>query len=139
MSLAPLVNWILSVFTIILISYMVFADLRYTLRRRRSKNWPTSAATINGGIVGFQGPLSGLPSVLHRVRFTYSYRVRGLDHQGRFFFLVNSKTAGEDLRQKLVGRSVRVKYDDRKPKVALLMDEELVGKRVMQGPSWTYR
>jgi len=139
MNLAPLVNWVLSVFTIIFISYMVFADLRYTLRSRRSKNWPTTAATINSGIVGFQGPLSGLPSVLNRVHFTYSYRVRGLEHQGRFFLLVNSKTAGEDLRQKLVGRSVCVKYDDRKPEVALLMDEELVGKRVMQGPSWSYR
>ena len=139
MSLAPLVNWILSVFTIILISYMVFADLRYTLRRRRSKNWPTTAAKIDNAVVGFRGPLSRLPSILHRVHFTYSYSVNGLPHTGCFYVLVGDRKIGEELRQKLVGRSVPVKYDDRKPQVALLMDEALAGKRVMQGPSWTYR
>ena len=60
-------------------------------------------------------------------------------HNGRFFLLVNSKNAGEELRQELVGRNVLVKYDDGKPGIALLIDEELLGKRVMQGPSWTYR
>jgi hypothetical protein len=118
---------------------MVFADLRYTLRRRASKNWPTTAATIESGIVGFRGPLSGLPRILYRVHFTYSYCVGGLKHGGRFFLLVNSKDAGEELKQELIGRNVLVKFDDGKPGIALLTDEELLGKRVMQGPSWTYR
>jgi hypothetical protein len=118
---------------------MVFADVRYTLRRRASKNWPTTTATIDSTIVGFRGPLSGLPRILWRVHFTYSYCVGGLKHNGRFFLLVNSKNAGEELRQELVGRNVLVKYDDGKPGIALLIDEELLGKRVMQGPSWTYR
>ena len=118
---------------------MVYADVRYTVRRHRSKNWPTTTATIDSGIVGFRGPLSGLPRVLYRVHFTYSYQVGGMQHSGCFFLLVQGKKAGEDLRQQLVGRSVMVKYDDRKPEVALLMDEALAGKRVMQGPSWTYR
>ena len=139
MSVASLARWVLYALTMMLISYMVLVDLRYTFRRRRSKNWPTTAAIIDSGIVGFRGPLSHLPSILHRVHFTYSYRVHGSEHHGRFFLLVDSKTAGEDLRQKLVGRTVPVKYDDRKPDVALLTDEELSGKRVMQGPSWTYR
>ena len=139
MNLASLANAVIQVLTMGLICYMVFADVRYTLRRRASKNWPTTAATIDSGTVGIRGPLSGLPSVLHRVHFTYSYQVRGSQYSGRFFLLVSSKKAGEDLRQKLVGRSVLAKYDDRKPEVAFLMDQELAGKRVMQGPSWTYR
>jgi len=134
-----LVDAILLPIILIGISYMVFADVRHTLRRRASKNWPTTAATIDSGVVGFRGPLSGLPSILHRVHFTYSYCVGGLKHNGRFFLIVNSKNAGEELRQELVGRNVLVKYDDRKPGVALLIDQELAGKRVMQGPSWTYR
>ena len=134
-----LVDAILLPIILIGISYMVFADVRHTLRRRASKNWPTTAATIDSGVVGFRGPLSGLPSILHRVHFTYSYCVGGLKHSGRFFLLVNSKNVGEELRQELVGRNVPVKYDDRKPGVALLIDQELAGKRVMQGPSWTYR
>ncbi len=134
-----LVDAILLPIILIGISYMVFADVRHKLRRRASKNWPTTAATIDSGMVGFRGPLSGLPSILHRVHFTYSYCVGGLKHNGRFFLLVNSKNAGEELRQELVGRNVPVKYADRKPGVALLIDQELAGKRVMQGPSWTYR
>jgi hypothetical protein len=123
----------------ILVSYMVFAEMRYMLRRRASKNWPSTEATIDNGIVGFRGPLSGLPRILYRVQFSYSYSVRGLKHNGHFFLLVNSKIAGEELRQGLVGRNVLAKYNDRRPGVALLIDQELVGKRVMQGPSWSYR
>jgi hypothetical protein len=139
MNLASLAIAVIQLLTMILCSYMVFADVRYTLRRRASKNWPTTAATIDSGIVGFRGPLSGLPRILYRVHFTYSYCVGGLKHNGRFFLLVQGKNAGEELRQKLVGRNVLVKYDDRKPEVALLIDQELVGKRVVQGPAWTYR
>jgi hypothetical protein len=75
----------------------------------------------------------------HRVHFTYSYCVGGLKHSGRFFLLANNKNSGDELLRNLVGRNVLAKYDDRKPGVALLIDQELVGKRVMQGPSWTYR
>jgi hypothetical protein len=113
---------------------MVFVDVRYTLRRRASKNWPTTAATIENGIFRYR-----LPSVLYRVYFTYSYCVGELKCNGRFFLLVNSKNAAEKLREELVGRKVLVKYDDHKPGVALLIDQELAEKRVMQGPSWTYR
>jgi hypothetical protein len=139
MHLAFLVTVVVYLSYSILITYMVFADLRYTIRKRRSKNWPTAAAKIDNGVVGFRGPLSRLPSILHRVHFTYSYSVNGLPHTGCFYVLVGDRKIGEELRQKLVGRSVPVKYDDRKPQVALLMDEALAGKRVMQGPSWTYR
>ena len=134
-----LVRWALYAVTSILISYMVFADLRYTFRKRRSASWPVTGARIDGGVVGFRGPLSGLPRVLYRVHFTYSYQVRGSLHHGSFCLLAGSQTEGDELRQTLVGRSVPIKYDDRKPQVALLMDAALAGKRIMQGPSWTCR
>jgi len=130
---------IFQLLTMVLVSYMIFADVRYTLRRRASKNWPTTAAEVDSGVVGFRGPLSRLPRILYRVHFTYSYCVGGLKHSGRFFLLANSKNSGDELVRNLVGRNVLAKYDDRKPGVALLIDQELVGKRVMQGPSWTYR
>jgi hypothetical protein len=139
LSLVSLARAVIQLLTTVLISYMVFADVRYTLRRRASKNWPTTAATIDSGFVGNRGPFSRIPSILKHVDFTYSYRVNGLPHTGRFYVLVGDRKIGEELRQKLVGRSVPIKYDDRKPQVALLMDEALAGKRVMQGPVWTYR
>jgi hypothetical protein len=130
---------IFQLLTMALVSYMVFIDLRYTLRKRASKNWPTTTAVIDSGVVGFRGPFSGLPRILYRVHFTYSYHVGELSHNGRFFVLAGSKNTGEELRRQLVGKSIVVKYDDRKSEVALLIDQELAGKRVMQGPSWTYR
>jgi hypothetical protein len=139
MNLASVAIGVIQILTIFLITYMVFADVRYSLRRRMSKAWPTTAATIDSAIVGFRGPLSGLPRILHRVHFTYSYSVGGLKHSGRFFLLVNSKNAGEGLRRELLGRNIPVKYDDRKPEIALLIDQELAGKRIFQGPAWTYR
>jgi hypothetical protein len=87
---------------------MVLADVRYTIRKRASKNWPNTAATIDSGFVGNRGPFSRVPSILKNV--TYSYCVGGLKHSGQFFLLVTSKTAGEKLRQELVGRNVVVKY-----------------------------
>ncbi len=121
------------------LSYVVFHDLRYTLRKRASKNWPSVEATIESGIVGFRGPLSALPSFLYRVHFTYSYRVNGLHHSGRFFLLADSRKSGEKFRQALAGKSILAKYDSRRPGVSLLIDREMMGKHVMQGPSWTYR
>jgi hypothetical protein len=121
------------------LSYMVFCDLRYTFRKRASKNWPSVEATIDSGIVGFRGPLSALPSFLYRVHFNYSYRVNGLPYSGRFFLLVKGRKAGDKFQQALVGKGIHVKHDSRQPGVSLLIDRELMGKRVMQGPSWTYR
>jgi hypothetical protein len=138
-NLASFAIAVVQLLTMALVFYMIFADVRYTFRKRASKNWPTTEAKIDSGVVGFRGPLSGLPRILYRVHFTYSYCVGGLKHSGRFFLLANSKNSGEELLRNLVGRNLLAKYDDRKPGVALLIDQELVGKRVMQGPSWTYR
>jgi Protein of unknown function (DUF3592) len=125
-------------FGMILVSCMVFADLRYTLRRLRSKKWPTTVGRIDEAMVGFRGPFSRLPRILYRLHFTYSYRVDGLQPTGRFFLLSRGKHSGQELRRALVGQSVLVKYDHRKPGTALLVDNEMAGKRVIQGPGFTY-
>jgi hypothetical protein len=134
-----LANAVLIMIVLIGLSYMVFYDLRYTLRKRASKNWPSVEATIDSGIVGFRGPLSALPSLLYRVHFTYSYRVNGLQYSGRFFLFAGSRKSGEEFRQALTRKSVLAKYHSRRAGVSLLNDPELMGKRVIQGPSWTYR
>jgi hypothetical protein len=121
------------------ISYMVFRDLRYMLRKRASKNWPSVEATIDSGVVGFRGLLSAVPSLLHRVHLTYFYQVNGVRYSGRFFLLAGSKESGEALRQAVAGKRILAKYDSRQPGVSLFTDQEMMGKRVMQGPSWTYR
>jgi hypothetical protein len=51
---------------------------------------------------------------------------------------VGNKKSAEELRQKLVGQSILVAYKLTKPDITFLVDRELMGKRVMQGPSGTY-
>jgi hypothetical protein len=126
---------ILTAVVLILVSYMVFAEFRYTLRRRASENWPTTGATVDSGMIAFRG----LPSIWYRVDFTYSYRVDGLQRTGRFGLLVGNKKSGEELRQELVGKNILIKYKPGRPEVTLLIDRELGGRRILQGPSWTYR
>jgi len=127
-----LVDAILLLFMLIVISYMVFFDLRHTFRMRASKNWPTIEATIESSNLGPQG-------LLHRVHFTYSYRVNGLHYTGRFDLLAGNTISMKELQRSVVGKKVFVKYDTRHLGVSFLSAKQIVGRRVLQGPIWTYR
>ena len=123
----------------VLVGYMVYNELRYIVRKQRSRNWPTTTATIDNVVIGDRSPRSVVPRILFRVHFTYTYRVRETQYVGGFFLLVQGREAAEDNARKLFGRTVIVKYDEGKPKVAFVGVDELDGQRVMQGPSWSYR
>lgn len=111
---------------------MVFFDLRHTFRKRASKDWPTIEATIDSSNLGPQG-------LLHRVHFTYSYRVTGLHYTGHFDLLAGNTISVKELQQSVVGKKVFVRYDIHQVGDSFLADELIVGRRVLQGPIWTYR
>jgi hypothetical protein len=121
------------------LSVMVFLDLRYTFRKRASENWPSMEATIESATVGGRGPMLALPRLIYRVYFRYSYCVNGIAYVGCFFLLAGDKKSGEALQQALTGKKVVAKYDSRHPEVSFLSDQQFMGKRIMQGPGWTYR
>jgi Protein of unknown function (DUF3592) len=125
-------NAILLAFAVILVGFMVFQDLRFTIRKRASKNWPAIEATIDSSSLGPQG-------LLHRVHFTYSYRVNGSNCTGRFDLLAGNTISVKELQQSVVGKKVAVRYDVRHLEISFLSDREIAGRRVMQGPIWTYR
>jgi hypothetical protein len=121
----------------VVLGVMVFRDLRYTLRKRASQNWPTVEGVIESGDIGPRA-ISALPRLLYRVYFTYSYRVSEVNCTGRFCLLAGSKKAAETLKQALIGKLTVVRYHAQDPGISLLSDRQMMGKRVMQGPSWTY-
>ena len=127
-----LVNAALSAFILIVVVFMVFRDLRYTTRKRASASWPTTEATIVSSNMGPQG-------LLHRIHFAYSYQVNGLHYKGRFDLLAGNTISVKELQQLVVGKKVLVKYDVRHLEVSFLSDEQILGRRVLQGPIWTYR
>jgi hypothetical protein len=114
----------------VLWTLMALPDIRYTLRRRASRKWPAVEGVIDTGLAGQAG-------LIRRVHFTYAYRVDGLAHTGRFYMLSNKESA-EPLRHALVGKKTTVRYNPRRPSSSLLSDDHILGKRAMQGPSWSY-
>jgi Protein of unknown function (DUF3592) len=127
-----LFNAALSAFILIVVVFMVFHDLRYTIRKRASASWPTTEARIESSNFRPQG-------LLHRIHFTYSYQVNGFYYTGRFDLLAGNTISVKKLQQSVVGKKVLVKYDIRHLGVSFLSDEQILGRRVLQGPIWTYR
>jgi hypothetical protein len=127
-----LADAILLPFILIVVSYMVFFDLRHTFRKRASRNWPSIEATIDSSNLGPQG-------LLHRVHFTYSYRINGVYYTSRFDLFAGNTISVKELQQSVVGKKVLVQYDARHPGISFLSDKQIVGRRVLQGPIWTYR
>jgi hypothetical protein len=77
--------------------------------------------------------------LLHRVHFTYSYQVNGSDYTGQFDLLAGNTISVKDLQQSMVRKRLEVKYHILRPEVSLISEEQVVGRRVLQGPIWTYR
>jgi hypothetical protein len=123
-------------FILILLSVIIFRELRYVFRKRASEKWPSLQASIESVTVG-----SGrAASVLPELKLTYAYFVNGIRYTGFFFLLAgDNRKWGKELRQDLAGKSIVVRYDTRDPRISFLSDSRIMGKRVMQGPSWTLR
>jgi hypothetical protein len=134
-----LADAILLPFILIIVSVIVFRDLRYMFRRRASENWPKTEATIESAAAvrrRLGSPLQGL--LVRRAWFTYIYCVSGIQYTGFFVLITGNKKSGEGLQQALAGKRVVIRYDPRNPKVSFLSDAQLMGKSVHQDPRWTY-
>jgi hypothetical protein len=134
-----LANAILLPIALILVSVIVFRDLRYLFRKRASENWPKTEATIESATAGRRrlgSPLQGL--LIHRAWFTYIYSVSSIQYMGFFVIITGNKKSGEELQQALAGKRVVIRYDPSNPGVSFLSDTRLMGKPVHQDPRWTY-
>jgi hypothetical protein len=130
-----LANAVLIPFILILVSVVVFRELRYVFRKRASEKWPTLHARIESVIVR-----SGRASIRPELKLTYAYFVDGIRHTGVFFLLAgDNRKWGEGIHQVLTGMNIAIRYDAHHPGISFLSDSQMMGKRVMQGPSWTFR
>lgn len=123
-------------FVVILISVIALGELRYMFRKHASEKWPTMQATIESVTVRPGRALSFLPEL----KLTYAYFVDGVRYCGFFFLLAGrNRKCGEGFHQDLTGKSIVIRYNTRHPGISFLSDARIMGKRVMQGPSWTLR
>jgi hypothetical protein len=134
-----LANAILLPFVLIVVSVIVFRDLRYMFRKRASENWPKTEATIESATTVRRRLGSTLQGrLIHRAWFTYIYCASGIQYTGFFVLITGNKKSGEGLQQALAGKKIVIRYDTCNPGVSFLLDTRLMGKPVHQDPRWTY-
>jgi hypothetical protein len=118
-------------------------NYRYYSIKSKSVNWPVTQATIEKGEGKFNGPfLSLLPGYVPKSLFGYSYKVEGIRYIGFFAITGNIDVAlGEewDRQEKLNGKNLIVRYDPHHPQRSFVVDCEVLGKQVQQGPDWLPR
>ena len=66
----------------------------------------------------------------------YAYRVNDNRYSGIFVLVAEDMESAERLQLQADGKPVRVKYDPKDPGVSVLVDRELLGRRIIQDPMW---
>ena len=121
--------------------FSVGSDFRYRARRNLSTNWPTARATIQKGEAQISGPYLSLTAAkVPKGLFGYSYSVK--DHRYVGFFTVACALGlgeAEDLQEQLNGQSLTIRYNPNRPQESFVVEREILGKRVHQGPNWVPR
>ena len=125
---------------LVVIILLGIRNYRYRSIKRQSAKWPVTRATIEKGEAKFNGAfLSLFAGRVPKSLFGYSYEVEGIRYIGFFAIARNIGVAlGEDsdIQEKLTGKSLIVRYDPQHPRRSFVVDREVLGKEVQQGPDW---
>jgi hypothetical protein len=112
--------------------------LRFSLRLQSIPGWPTARALITvaesyrGSPVGSQKYSSGL----HYCKACYAFSVNGSSYEGWFALMIGDEGFADDTAQKLRGQDIAVRYNPKRPKDSVLVDDKILGRKVVQGQSW---
>jgi len=66
----------------------------------------------------------------------YAFKVNDEPYWGLFVLAAEDMEVAEKLQKQADGKRVTVKYDPENPEISLLVDKELLGRRVVQNPPW---
>jgi hypothetical protein len=112
----------------------IVPSVRQQLRMYRSRKWPTVQGIVQKGELIRAGPgkYLKLPS---RALFGYSYSVGSVLYVG-FFVVLTGLEPDQELRRRIEGRHVTVRYDPKKPNISVLVDKELDEHSIVQDPLW---
>lgn len=124
---------------VLLISILVQAGRysRYRSQKRKSVNWPTAQATIRKGEANFRESFLSLSAGrIPKSLFGYSYEVSGDRHIGWFTIACGPGLESQVLQDMLDGKIVTVRYDPDHPQMSFVVDRDVLGQEVHQGPEW---
>ena len=115
-------------------------NYRYYYIKRHSETWPVTQAAIQKCEAKSTGPFFSLwARKIPKSLLGYSYHVQGISYIG--FFAVARDTYGSlgearEIQEKLDGKSLTVRYDPARPQRSFVVDREVLGREVHQGPEW---
>ncbi len=122
---------------IVLTLYAAIPEIRHQLRIVRSRSWPIVHGTVQKGQILHSGPAKYL-QLPFRSLLGYAYEVNGDPYWGLFVLVAEDMEAAEKLQKDADGKRVTVKYDPKSPEISLLVDKELLGRRIAQNPTWLH-
>jgi hypothetical protein len=129
-------EWTSLLILFLVLGWWYFVQIRFVLRRHRSKRWPTVDATLQKGAVGriSFGKGASAPATF----VGYAYIVQGVRYAG-FFALYGDGSQVHKLQESLTGALVQIRYDPSDPNVSYLADHKdsrFDGLAVTQNPEW---
>ena len=127
-------GWITLLTLLSVLVWWYVVQLRYFLRRYRSKGWPILTATLQKGAVGRipRGKGASVPAAF----MGYAYIVQGVRYAG-FFALYGEDRKVHRVHDGLPGAEIQVRYRPSDPNVSLLMnytDPRFDGLAATQNP-----
>jgi hypothetical protein len=106
---------------LVVTAIMMRDQLAEWLRLSRSRNWPLTSATIEGGE---RAIFKGKYGTTFTVTLSYSYHVDGQYYSGYHIQDFNSEPDAESYIETLKGRAADIGYDPQKPEVSVLRPEQ---------------
>jgi len=128
-------EWASLLILLCLLGWWYFIQIRFRVRRHRSKRWPTVDAALQKGAVGrISSGRASCPATF----IGYAYLVKGVRYAG-FFALYGDESHVSEMGGLLAGGSIQIRYDPSDPGVSYLADyndRRFGGLTATQNPEW---
>jgi hypothetical protein len=121
-------GWCILLFTMLLFSLAIY---RYLHRTGSIPNWPTAVALVTE-VVSCRGtplPKYGLPS--NHCKVYYAFSIGDKSYEGWFGLMTEEHGFADDSSEKLRGKEITIRYNPKNPKDSLLLDDTVLGKKVI--------
>jgi len=129
-------EWTLLLVSLVAIGWWYVVQIRFLLRRYRSKLWPVIDATLQKGAVGriSFGRGASCPATF----MGYAYSVQGVRYAG-FVALYGDDDRINELHDHLTGAAIQIRYNPSDPNISYLVDyngARFEGLVATQNPEW---
>jgi len=135
MSLSDFLDILVALGIAFILAQVWFKQIRYFLRKWKSREWPTIQGIVQKGEILRGGPTVD-SGIRYRSMLGYGYKVDDVRFAGFFVLIAGSQDTAEQFQREFDGNTVMVRYDPMHPERSLLQERELNGRQILQNPIW---